>query len=143
MFEFIMIVLFLFVFVYSKNRADQLRDQIDSLRTKLDSGARSAENSAVEPNNSTADTLSEAVPVSRVFEPVAEKPWIKPEPESEPAVLAETRQPEETGLVMAEVKKQSDDDLEFKLGSKVFTAVGVVAVIFAVGFSCVTLSKII
>jgi len=134
MFEFIMIVLFLFVFVYSKNRADQLRDQIDSLRTKLDSGARSAENSAVEPNNSTADTLSEAVPVSRVFEPVAEKPWIKPEPESEPAVLAETRQPEETGLVMAEVKKQSDDDLEFKLGSKVFTAVGVVAVIFAVGF---------
>jgi uncharacterized membrane protein len=128
MFEFIIFVSFLFVFFYSKNRADQLRDEISSLRARLGDPGREEGIHRPESVNPRIGVLPETAAAFQATEPVMEKPPVGQEP------LAEIIRKEEATPVASDKKEPDGEGLEFKLGSKVFTAVGVVAVIFAVGF---------
>ncbi len=130
MFEFILFILFVFTFVYSKNRADQLLDEIESLRSR-----QNKENEYRQEYKSAEGVVNietESIPIAQ-FEESLEDGRFSTEAESGAMIVAETAQLEKPKSITVETKK-SDGDLEFKLGSKVFTAVGVVAVICAIGF---------
>lgn len=99
-----------FVFLYSKNAIDVLKEKIDRLQAK--SGGKALEGQADDEQNQETSAAQEF--------PLLQTNGL-------PAAVMEQEQKTES-------KKQPDENLEFKIGSKVFTAVGVVAVICAVGF---------
>ena len=136
MFEFILFILFVFTFVYSKNRADQLRDEVESLKSRqnnvVTASTESENRQECESAVGVVNVAAEAIAAAQLEESLKNS---QPPAETETGTVAvaETAKVEESRSFPLEAKK-SDGDLEFKLGSKVFTAVGVVAVICAIGF---------
>lgn len=122
MFELLITIAIVFAFLYLKNKIDQLRNQVNDLRIKA--GIES-------PKKSDGFSLGEGVVLSDeekvMAAPVAEMPVVAIT-EKEPEMLLPSPQP------VAELKEKLAEDLEFKFGSKIFTGVGVIAVICAVGF---------
>jgi uncharacterized membrane protein len=110
MYEIFFFIGLVFVFLYSKNGIDDVKGKIDRLRSKA--GGSVVEEAAADENPAVAQEFP-PLQVSQGF----------------PAVAMEQK-PEQKD----ETEKRPDENLEFKIGSKVFTAVGVVAVICAVGF---------
>jgi len=121
MFETIIFLLFLFVFFYAKNRTDQLRDEVAVLKARI-GGSNAITAESGQPQISD-DANKVDIDIDRVIlqtprtAQIAESAWVNVEP-----------------AAPAEKEKSDDGDLEFKVGGKMFTAVGVVAVIFAIGF---------
>ena len=111
MYEIFFFIGLVFVFLYSKNGIDVLREKIDRLQAK--SGGKALEGLAAEQQNPEMAAAQEFPPFQAI--------------QGSPAAAMEQEQKVKT-------EKRSDENLEFKIGSKVFTAVGVVAVICAVGF---------
>ena len=113
------------LFLYTKNRADGLRDEIIRLRAKLGIKEEAAapmawaEEQAARLEMEQTTAMPEAAEIIPSLQAIKEAPVAAMEPE--PAVKTES-------------ENQSNENLEFKIGSKVFTGVGVVAVICAVGF---------
>lgn len=134
--EFVLFILLIFVFVYSKSRADKLSDEIKSLQSRQDNIAlttRGSENrQECEPAAGMASAAAEAITAAQLKGPV--EGGLSPAgPESKSLDAVQAAKTGELKSTPAETKK-TDGDLEFKLGSKVFTAVGVVAIICAIGF---------
>ena len=104
----------MFVFFYAKNRADQLRSEVDSLRSFLGTKPKTEEQWPVA-ETKPVEIADVTLMTGHVAEPAA------------PVSIYRPTTVEEKG-------KAGDDDLEFKVGGKMFTGIGVVAVIFAIGF---------
>jgi len=120
MYEFFIFIVVLFAFLYLKSRINQLDEEIDSLKIKFGIKNNAVSQSIVQEPAPPLETESaaEAIPAAAVLE-VVEKPAAAME--QEPPASIET-------------ENKSGENLEFKIGSKIFTGVGVVAVICAVGF---------
>jgi len=119
MYETLFFIAILFTFLYLKDKIDQLRSEVDILRAKLGMGG-----SSETVNEPVAAANEEVIPEQRPEE-------VPPLQEFQDASVAAFIQKTET---VSETEKSTDENLEFKIGSKVFTGVGVVAVICAVGF---------
>jgi len=104
MMEFIFLLLFLLVALHLKNQIEGLRGEIDSLRARLDAVKGKATQTAV-----TAELPAQI------------------EKET-PVALSDSSSP------LPVSKKEDSGSFEFKLGSRFFTGVGVVAIICAAGF---------
>jgi uncharacterized membrane protein len=104
MMEFIFLLLFLLVALHLKNQIEGLRGEIDSLRARLDAVKGKATQTAV-----TAELPAQIEKETLV-------------------ALSDSSSP------LPVSKKEDSGSFEFKLGSKFFTGVGVVAIICAAGF---------
>jgi uncharacterized membrane protein len=135
MFELFIFIVILAVFLYSKDRADRLRDEISNLRARM--GIKGEVPAQTEMPAQTAPfeeqaprpemAAIEVIETAEAIEPAQEIPRMP--------VLGETpRVLEPEPVIKTEIEKRPDENLEFKIGSKVFTGVGVVAVICAIGF---------
>ncbi|MCU0652701.1 MAG: DUF2339 domain-containing protein [Candidatus Pacebacteria bacterium] len=114
-FELFVFVVILFVFLYSKSRIDELRDIVNNLQAKLGVAVRQRE-------------AGPEVPVAKTEEPP---------PVAQEMPVEVMRELAQQGAASETIKQNAGgqrEDLEFKIGSKIFTAVGVIAVLFAIGF---------
>jgi len=113
MYELVIFIAGLLIFLYFKSAIDQLKNEISDLRARMGGGVvPAAEAQAPEPQ----PVMAADYPPFDVFQ----------EP-SKPILAQEA-------VAKIETEKKTDENLEFKIGSKIFTGVGVVAVICAVGF---------
>lgn len=108
MFDVIVILLLIFTFLYSKNRIDQLKSEVASLKSGIIASR--------EPGENNSPAVSKESPEIKILQ--------------EPSGVISL--PENNNIAGEE--KIEDSDFEFKIGGKMFTAIGMVAVIFAVGF---------
>lgn len=121
MYEIFIFIVLLFVFLYLKNAIDRLRDEVDYLHAKLE--IRKKETSVAAGQSVPLEKMQaavETIPLEIVQEP--------------PAAALEQKPAATIEAFGIGPEKKSDGNLEFKIGSKIFTSVGVVAVICAVGF---------
>jgi len=116
-FQFFLFIGLIFTFFYLKSRINSLEQRIN----------RESRMSALPPQNVSQiaagggfRTMKEALRDQAATPPVQNEPDL---PVPSPVLAA-----------VAEKPREKEDDFEFKFGSKIFTAVGAVAIIFAVGF---------
>jgi len=113
MFKLAVVILLVFIFGYSKNRLDRLQNEINNLKTQLKTTLSPKEELSVLKENQNQITASELIETTTI----SSKTTTSTSPVSSNTAL-----------------ETSTNDLEFKFGSKVFTAIGIIAIILAVGF---------
>jgi len=130
MFEIILFIVALLIFLYLKDKIDQLRDDIYELREKI------AARQARESSQTEKTAVAEGGPVIAVEKEVRPSLALEMSSKTVTEKIEPVKTQEWQGLQVSESRpvQNSDDGIEFKVGSKIFTAVGVVAVICAIGF---------
>jgi len=110
MFKLAVVILLVFIFGYSKNRLDRLQNEINNLKTQLKTTLSPKEELSVLKENQNQITASELIETTTI----SSKTTTSTSPVSSNTAL-----------------ETSTNDLEFKFGSKVFTAIGIIAINFS------------